>query len=92
MRLALRQSSQDSHPGSDESCEILCEDQAWVFGIPWPRWLAPSIEAEYWPGEPTGWRVRVLFRVPLLGLVAAYEGDVTPKEPTSESPLPTGPL
>ena len=27
--------------------------------------------------EPDGWRVRVQFRVPLLGLVGEYEGDPT---------------
>jgi hypothetical protein len=53
--------------------------RAWVLGIPWPLWLAPSIVAHNWPNEPGGWRVRVEFRVPLLGLVGRYEGDVMPE-------------
>jgi hypothetical protein len=54
--------------------------RAWVLGVRLPLWLAPRIEAENWPMEPDGWRVRVQFRVPLLGLVGEYEGDVIPKE------------
>ena len=53
--------------------------RAWVLGIPWPLWLAPSIKAANWPNESGGWRVRVEFRVPLLGLVGMYEGDVLPE-------------
>jgi hypothetical protein len=54
--------------------------RAWVLGIPWPPWLAPSIEAKNWPNESGGWRVRVEFCVPLLGLVGKYEGDVMPED------------
>ncbi len=53
--------------------------RAWLLGVPWPRWLAPTIEADNWAREPDGWRVRVQFRVPLLGLVGQYEGDVLPE-------------
>ena len=53
---------------------------AWVMGIPLPRWLAPRIEAENRSTETDGWRVRVRFCVPLLGLVAEYEGNVEPEK------------
>ncbi len=52
--------------------------RAWVLGIPVPLWLAPSIEADNRPEESGGWRVRVRFRVPCLGLVGEYEGLVKP--------------
>jgi len=52
------------------------QSRFWVLGIPWPLWLAPRFEASNWPTAGEGWRVRVEFRVPLLGLVGKYEGDV----------------
>jgi Domain of unknown function (DUF4166) len=52
--------------------------RAWLFGIPLPLCLAPGITAGNWPAEAGGWRVRVDFRVPLLGSVGDYEGDVRP--------------
>ena len=56
--------------------------RAWVFGIPLPLWTAPRIEAENSPAESSGgWRVRVRFGVPLLGLIAEYEGHVTAEDP-----------
>lgn len=50
--------------------------RAWVLGVPVPLWMSPQIEAENWPSEAGGWHVRVVFRVPLLGQVAAYAGEV----------------
>ena len=50
--------------------------RAWVLGVRVPLWLSPQIEAENWPSEAGGWHVRVGFRVPLLGEVAAYAGEV----------------
>ena len=50
--------------------------RAWMMGIPLPLWLAPRIEAENRSMEPDGWWVCVRFAVPLLGLVAEYEGTV----------------
>jgi hypothetical protein len=58
--------------------------RAWLFGLPWPRWLAPDVEAENRPGAAGSWRVCVRFRVPLLGRVAEYEGDVTPEAAPSQ--------
>jgi hypothetical protein len=52
--------------------------RAWLMGIPLPLWLAPRIEAENQSIETGGWRVCVRFGVPLLGLVAQYEGNVMP--------------
>jgi hypothetical protein len=53
--------------------------RAWVLGIRLPLWLAPCIEADNRPGDSGGWRVHLRFRVPLLGLVGEYEGDVMPE-------------
>ena len=50
--------------------------RAWVLGVRVPLWLSPQIDAENWPGPAGGWHVRVAFRVPLLGQVAEYEGEV----------------
>jgi len=52
--------------------------RAWILGVPVPLWLSPCIEAGNWPNEASGWRVRVTFRVPLLGRIAEYEGSVLP--------------
>jgi hypothetical protein len=54
--------------------------RAWLFNLPLPLWLAPHVEAENWPGQSGGWQVRVHFRVPLLGQVAEYEGEVAPED------------
>ena len=45
-----------------------------------PLWLAPRIEVENHPVESGGWRVRVQFRLPLLGPVGGYEGVVMPED------------
>lgn len=52
--------------------------KAWVLGVRVPLWLSPSIDAENRPDESGGWQVRVVFRVPLLGRVAEYQGSVKP--------------
>jgi hypothetical protein len=52
--------------------------RAWLFGLPLPLALAPGIEAENRAGGAGGWHVRVRFRVPLLGWVGEYEGEVLP--------------
>jgi hypothetical protein len=64
--------------------------RAWVFGLRVPLWLAPHIEADNWPNEAGGWRVRVHFSVPLLGPVAEYAGDVTVEEPAGGEAPETG--
>lgn len=51
---------------------------AWVLGMRVPLWLSPCIDAENRPDESGGWQVRVVFRVPLLGRVAEYQGSVKP--------------
>jgi hypothetical protein len=53
--------------------------RAWLLGLPLPLWLAPGVEADNRPAGPGSWRVCVRFRVPLLGRVAEYEGDVIPE-------------
>jgi hypothetical protein len=57
--------------------------RAWVFGLRLPLWLAPDIEAENRAEPSGGWKVRVRFRVPLLGQVAEYAGVVLPEAGTS---------
>ena len=52
--------------------------KAWVLGMRVPLWLSPCIDAENRPNASGGWQVRVVFRVPLLGRVAEYQGSVTP--------------
>lgn len=52
--------------------------KAWVLGLRVPLWLSPCIDAENRPDESGGWQVRVVFRVPLLGRVAEYQGSVKP--------------
>jgi hypothetical protein len=54
--------------------------RAWVLGVPVPLWLSPGIEVENVPAGSGGWRVVVRFRLPLLGPVGEYEGEVTPEE------------
>jgi hypothetical protein len=48
------------------------------FAVPLPRWLAPRIEGHAGP-EPEAVRVSVRVHAPLIGLVIAYEGSVTPE-------------
>ncbi|APR79363.1 Hypothetical protein A7982_04710 [Minicystis rosea] len=49
------------------------------FSLPLPRFLSPRIEGR---AEPAGDRVRVDVRIhaPMVGLLVAYEGAVTPEE------------
>jgi hypothetical protein len=56
-------------------------DRAWLCGVPLPRWLVSGLAAENTPADSGGWRVRVCFRLPLLGLVGEYEGEVIPLHP-----------
>lgn len=66
--------------------ELVIDDQvlsfkprrAWLLGVRVPLWMSPRIEAENWPNDANGWRVRVIFRVPLLGQIAEYAGAVAP--------------
>jgi hypothetical protein len=53
--------------------------RAWMLGVPVPLWLSPGVEADNVPTASGGWRVVVRFRLPLLGPVGEYEGEVTPK-------------
>ncbi len=50
--------------------------RAWLLGIPVPLWLVPGVDAENVPLATGGWRVIVRFRLPLLGPVGEYEGEV----------------
>lgn len=48
-----------------------------LFGIPLPRALSPRIVSTT-TAEGEGWRLYVRIDAPLLGMLAQYEGDVTP--------------
>jgi hypothetical protein len=52
-------------------------DRCWLGPAPLPAWLAPRIEAIS-EGRPDGWWVRVRVEAPCIGLLLAYEGEVTP--------------
>ena len=50
----------------------------WFLGVPLPRWLGPAIEAEVVPhGE--GWNVVVRLRLPVVGQLLEYRGEVIPQ-------------
>ncbi len=51
--------------------------RGWLYALPIPSALAPRIEAVVAaPGN--AWHVRVRIVLPLLGLLAGYEGEITP--------------
>lgn len=52
--------------------------QAWMFGIPLPRWLAPTIDG-WVDAQERGWRLGVRIGAPLLGDLVRYEGWVEPE-------------
>jgi hypothetical protein len=64
----------------DNGALIFHPRRAWLLGVPWPRWLAPMVESKNYPLPSGGWRVQVRFRMPLLGPVAEYGGDVIVEE------------
>jgi hypothetical protein len=48
-------------------------DRVSLWSLPWPRWLAPSLEA--WEGEADGrYAFAVEVRLPLIGRLVRYEG------------------
>ena len=51
--------------------------RAWLFGIPWPSWLAVKSRARA-RAVDSGWHVDVVVTAPLLGLLARYDGVVEP--------------
>jgi hypothetical protein len=53
--------------------------RAWILGMPIPLWLAPEIEAENRALESGNWWVHVRFRLPRLGPLAEYVGEVAPE-------------
>jgi hypothetical protein len=46
-----------------------------VLGLPWPRWLAPSIRAREM-GREGRFHFEVEASIPVLGRVTAYEGHL----------------
>ena len=47
----------------------------WFLGVPLPRWLGPSVDADVVPkGE--GWSVVVRLTLPLVGRLLEYDGEV----------------
>lgn len=51
--------------------------RVWVIGLPCPRRLAPVVEADVEPRE-TGWFVAVRMRLPFVGPLLEYQGEITP--------------
>ena len=52
--------------------------RTWFLGVPLPRWMAPTVEAEAIPnGE--AWNVAVRLTLPLVGRLLDYEGEVIPQ-------------
>ena len=51
--------------------------RCWLLGLPLARLLAPRVTAVVLP-QPEGWQVRVRIRLPLVGEVTRYQGQVTP--------------
>jgi hypothetical protein len=49
----------------------------WLGRLPLPRRLAPRVEAVC-EGREKGWHVHVRIAAPVVGLLLAYEGEVTP--------------
>jgi hypothetical protein len=62
--------------------------RVWLFGVPMPLGLAPSINVENAATGSGGWRVRVRIGLPWLGLVGEYEGEVKPVRGPATEPLP----
>jgi uncharacterized protein DUF4166 len=51
--------------------------RGWLYALPLPPVLTPRVEAVV-TGQPDAWHVHVRIDLPLLGLLAGYEGEVTP--------------
>jgi hypothetical protein len=51
---------------------------AWLWGVPLPRLISPRVEALA-AGTETGWIIQVRVEMPLLGMLAEYQGEVTPE-------------
>jgi Domain of unknown function (DUF4166) len=52
--------------------------RAWLFGLPLPRALMPHTTAEARAREG-GWWIDVRVEAPVIGLLAGYNGEVTPE-------------
>lgn len=54
--------------------------RAWLGGLPLPGFLALKVDAEASAAPDTeSWRIDVRISAPLLGMLARYEGEVTPE-------------
>ena len=51
--------------------------RAWLYLVPLPCWLRPSVTASA-TARPDGWWLEVSVVLPLLGLLVHYEGEVIP--------------
>lgn len=55
-----------------------------ILGIPWPLWLSPCPEATASQKDDTTWKVYVAVSLPLLGMIACYQGEISPVEMISQ--------
>jgi uncharacterized protein DUF4166 len=51
--------------------------RGWFYALPLPPVLTPRVEAIV-TAQGDAWHLRVRIEIPLLGLLAGYEGEVTP--------------
>lgn len=51
-----------------------------ILGVPVPRVLAPRVEAFAWSSDAEGWVVEVHISLPVIGLLVAYAGRMTPED------------
>ena len=62
---------------ADETRMEFAMERCWLLGLPLPLFLAPRVDAVV-TGRASGWWTVVNVRVPLLGLLARYEGEMRP--------------
>jgi hypothetical protein len=51
--------------------------RVWLFGLPLPGWCAPAVQARVRP-RPAGWALIVQLRLPGLGPLLRYQGEMLP--------------
>lgn len=63
--------------GATRAGMSLDHERLYWFGIPLPRFVAPRVETSV-EGRGEAWFVAVTIRMPLLGMVCRYSGEVRP--------------
>ena len=91
MRLLTRQYARDGrllelHPpwklrirlGATREGMQLDHERCYCFGIPLPRFLSPRVDS-FVEARGESWFVEVTIRMPLVGMVCRYSGEVRPR-------------